>query len=116
MSLLATTAEPVKVVLTGDNQAIVVQSPSQVLPVVVESGGPQGPSGESGEGGGDLHYVFTQGSPSVKWTITHNLNKFPSVFVQDSANDEVEGDVEYVNINQVVITFSAAFSGKAYLN
>lgn len=123
---VAVVQEPGQVIITGDNQAILVQpptetmpvlveSPAEVMPVVVEFGGPQGVPG-TGEGGGDLHYVFTQGSPSTKWTIKHSLNKFPSIFAQDSANDEVEGDVEYLNPNELIITFSSAFSGKAYLN
>ena len=62
-------------------------------------------------------YVFTQAVPEEVWTITHNLvSKFPSVTVVDSAGSEVIGDVEYVGTNQVVLTFLAAFSGKAFLN
>lgn len=61
-------------------------------------------------------YVHTQSSPSTTWTITHNLNKYPSVTIIDSANDEVIGEVRFTSINQVVLTFSAAFSGKAFLN
>lgn len=61
-------------------------------------------------------FVFTQGSPSNTWNITHTLNKFPSVSVVDSANNEVEGDVHFVDQNNITITFSSSFSGKAYLN
>lgn len=61
-------------------------------------------------------YVFTQGTPASVWTIVHNLGKFPSINVVDESNDEVVGDVNYTNNNQIVVTFSAAFSGKAFLN
>lgn len=61
-------------------------------------------------------FVYTQGSPSNTWNITHTLNKFPSVSVVDSANNEVEGDVHFVDQNNIIITFSSSFSGKAYLN
>lgn len=61
-------------------------------------------------------HVFTQGTPATTWSIFHNLGKYPSVSVVDSANNEVVGDVQYNSANQVTITFSAAFSGKAYLN
>jgi ribosomal protein L35AE/L33A len=61
-------------------------------------------------------FIFTQGSPSNTWNITHTLNKFPSVSVVDSANNEVEGDVHFVDQNNITITFSSSFSGKAYLN
>lgn len=65
---------------------------------------------------GDKNYVFNQSSASSTWTINHTLNKFPSVEVVDSANDIVIGDVTYNSITQITITFTAAFSGKAYLN
>ncbi len=67
-------------------------------------------------GAGDLHYTHNQGAAADVWNITHNLGKRPSVTVQDSANDEVEGNVGYTDLNHLTITFSAAFSGVAYLN
>jgi hypothetical protein len=63
-----------------------------------------------------LGYVFTQSTPAAVWTINHDLEKYPSVSIVDSANDEVIGEVNYTSTSQVVITFSAAFSGKAFLN
>jgi hypothetical protein len=63
-----------------------------------------------------LGYVFTQSTPSATWTINHDLNKYPAVSIVDSANDEVIGEVHYTSTTQVVVTFSAAFSGKAFLN
>ena len=65
---------------------------------------------------GDKNFVFTQNAPATTWTITHNLNKFPSVSVVDSANEIVYGEVIYTNTNSLTVTFTAAFSGKAYLN
>lgn len=64
----------------------------------------------------DVTYVFTQGVPAATWTITHNLNKFPSVSVVDTANSNGFGDVTYNSANQLTITFSGAFAGKAFLN
>jgi hypothetical protein len=64
----------------------------------------------------DWGYVHTQTSPSITWTITHNLNKYPSVTIVDSAGTVVEGDISYSNTNLVVVTFSSTFSGKAYFN
>lgn len=61
-------------------------------------------------------YIHTQTTSSLQWTVTHNLNCFPSVTIVDSSNNEVIGEVEYINPNSLNITFSAAFSGKAYLN
>lgn len=61
-------------------------------------------------------YIHTQAIPSDTWTVTHNLGKFPSVTVINETNEEVIGDVEYPNINNVILRFSGGFSGKAYLN
>jgi len=62
------------------------------------------------------NYVHDQQTASVSWVITHNMNKYPAVNIVDTANDEVIGDVKYNSLNQITITFTAAFSGKAYLN
>ena len=64
----------------------------------------------------DANFVFTQGIPSATWNITHNLGKFPSVSVVDNRLELMYGDVEYFNENSLTITFSAPFSGKAFLN
>lgn len=64
----------------------------------------------------DKTFVFTQVVPAATWVITHNLNKFPSVSVVDTANTSGFGAVEYNSANQLTITFSGAFAGKAYLN
>ena len=66
--------------------------------------------------GSDKHYTFNQVAASSTWSITHNLNKKPSVSIVDSAENNVYGDIEYINENQLTITFNSAFSGKAYLN
>lgn len=65
---------------------------------------------------GDKNFVFTQTVASNTWIINHTLNKFPSVSVVDSAGTEVFGQVKYINLSKITITFSAAFSGEAFLN
>jgi hypothetical protein len=105
---------PINVVITPPTPVNVVITPG--LPGATGPAGKEGKEGKLSEGSGDLHYVFTQGSPSAKWEINHKLGKYPSVLVEDSANDEIEGDIEYVNANELIITFSGSFSGKAYLN
>ena len=64
----------------------------------------------------DKNYLHIQNIPSSVWNITHNLNKYPSVTVIDSAGTAVYGDIEYIDINNVRLTFSSDFSGKATLN
>lgn len=64
---------------------------------------------------GDLTYTqdFTVTSTV---TVNHNLNKYPSVTVLDSTGGEVEGDVNYVSLTQLLIQFAAPFSGKVICN
>jgi hypothetical protein len=64
----------------------------------------------------DKNFVYTQNTPSSTWTILHNLNKYPSVIVVDSANTVVEGSITYMDLNTLTISFSAQFTGSAYLN
>ena len=70
---------------------------------------------------GDITFTHNQNSTSNTWTITHNLNRFPSVTVVDSANTIVIGTVVYNSNKQLTITFfsggdALAFQGKAFLN
>lgn len=61
-------------------------------------------------------FTFAQNEALAEWTIAHNLGKYPSVTIVDSAGTKVVGDVEYIDENTLKVSFSAAFSGKAYLN
>ncbi len=61
-------------------------------------------------------FTFVQSIPASVWTIPHNLGRYPSLVVVDSSGAEVEGDVHYVSINQIVLTFAGAFSGIAACN
>lgn len=61
-------------------------------------------------------YTHEQGVAAATWTITHNLNKHPSVTVVDSAGTVVSGGVTYIDNNTIELTFNAAFKGTAYLN
>ena len=61
-------------------------------------------------------FTFSQASASSVWVISHNLGKFPSITVVDSSGNVVVGFETYNNNNQITITFSAPFSGTAYLN
>ena len=65
---------------------------------------------------GDKTFVFTQGVPALVWTIQHDLNKFPSVSVVDTANTGVLSQIDYIDNNNITITNTAQFAGKAYLN
>ena len=65
---------------------------------------------------GSPTFIFDQVAASTTWNIQHNLGKFPSITVIDTANTVVTGEYTYIDNNNVTLTFSAAFAGKAYLN
>lgn len=64
----------------------------------------------------DKSYIHDQILASDAWTIVHNLGKYPSVGVVDSAGTIVIGEIDYISTNEVRVRFTAPFSGKAYLN
>jgi hypothetical protein len=64
----------------------------------------------------DKSYVHNQSSPGLSWAITHNLSKRPSVQIVDSLNRRIEGSVEYIDENNVLISFEVAITGKAFFN
>lgn len=61
-------------------------------------------------------YIHEQGIASAVWMVQHNLNKYPSVTVVDSAENEIVAEVEYLDKNSVKITMIGASKGRAYLN
>ena len=60
--------------------------------------------------------MFKQQSASDTWTVVHNLGKYPSITVVDSAGTVVTGEIVLQTTEQAVISFNGAFSGKAYCN
>lgn len=61
-------------------------------------------------------YIHEQGIASDTWTIEHNLNKFPSVTLVDTAGTQFQGRVEYIDENNCIVYMNGATKGKAYLN
>ena len=86
------------------NQVIVDQDAPNV--VIVRS---------NGAAGNTRRHVHTQASPSEEWVIEHTLGGKPSIMVVDSADTVVIGEVTYNSNTQVTVTFTAPFSGYAYL-
>lgn len=109
--------------VTAKEAVFVSHETPQVLTVAAGAQGPSGPKGDKGDTGDQglpglsgVSYTHSQAVPAATWTINHNLGRFPSVTVVDSAGSVVAGNVEYVSNNTVVLYFSAAFGGSAYLN
>jgi hypothetical protein len=93
------------------SEVVVVQVTQPVVRVTAP--GPQGPAGQFSPG--DVAYTHTQNSPSATWTINHNLGFNPVAVVLDSGGTQCEGAISYPTVNQMVITFTGAFSGVAYI-
>jgi len=89
---------------------VVIIKPSNAI-VQITAPGPQGSSGTPAQ----VFYTHTQNTPSAVWTINHNLGGNPTAVVLDSAGTQCEGTFSYPSVNQMVITFTAAFSGVAYV-
>ena len=64
----------------------------------------------------DKTFVYNQAISSNVWEIKHDLDKYPAVTVVDSGGSVVIGEIVYIDKNNVRITFTSAFSGKAYFN
>lgn len=63
-----------------------------------------------------IRYRHDQPIPSSEWTVDHALKTKPAaISVFDTSGAMVYGDVNHVNENRVVLSFSAAFAGVAYL-
>ena len=103
---------------------VVVEEVTTILDVT--SPGPQGAKGDTGAQGAQgpqgipgtaagVFYTHTQNTPLATWTIDHNLGNYVTAIVYDSANNQVEGAITQPSTNQIVITFSSAFSGYAYI-
>ncbi len=55
-------------------------------------------------------------STTMEVIVDHNMGKFPSVTVVDSANTECEVCVEHVDVNQLKVLMTAPMSGKIICN
>jgi hypothetical protein len=60
-------------------------------------------------------FRWVQAAPAAVWVINHGLNSFPSVNVLDPLNQELFGQVDYVDDDNLTITFSSPESGTAFL-
>lgn len=67
------------------------------------------------DGTNDANFTKTFNTSSTV-DVNHNLNKLVSISVIDSANDEVIGDISYIDLNNIRVTFRSAFSGTITCN
>ena len=93
------------------SEVVIVQVTQPVVRVTAP--GPQGPAGVFTPG--DVAYTHTQAVSSATWTINHNLGFNPVAVVLDSGGTQCEGSITYPTVNQMVIQFTGAFTGVAYI-
>jgi hypothetical protein len=63
-----------------------------------------------------IAYLHQQLAPEAVWVIVHNLGFRPSVTIKDSASGIVIGDVVHLDANNLIVSFSSALGGEAYLS
>lgn len=78
--------------------------------------GPQGPKGEKGDTLFSYSYAFEQQVESTSWSINHNLAYRPAVTIQDYGKNTIEGDLDHITTNTVVVSFALPIAGYAYLS
>lgn len=61
-------------------------------------------------------FVFEQAQASDIWEIQHNLGRYPSVEIVDTAGNKFFPAVKWVDENNIIVTMNGATKGKAYLN
>jgi hypothetical protein len=109
-----------------DRSTIEINVQKETTEVLIsQAQGPQGPQGNTGPTGPQgppgttpelFSYRHIQSVSSSTWQITHNLGWYPNTTVVDSAGSVVEGEIDYVSENNLILTFSSPFSGIAYLS
>lgn len=68
------------------------------------------------ENAADKFYTHNQTVPSSEWVVEHNLEKYPSVTVTLPSGKVGMADVQYIDANNLTITFAGEETGKAYIN
>lgn len=62
-------------------------------------------------------YPHNQIIASSVWNVKHDLNRYPSsITIVDSAGSVVWGDIRNISVNELTISFTAAFAGNAYIS
>lgn len=66
--------------------------------------------------GSDKYYSHDQSVAAATWNVQHSLGKRPSVTILDSSGNQVEGQIIYIDNNNVEIRFAFSMSGTAECN
>jgi hypothetical protein len=110
---------------TTDNAILKVDGTGRIiqesLVIIDDVGSIDIPSGQTYNIGGvpiegDKTYTHFQGGSSTSWNVNHGLGKYASVTVISDAGERVTGHIDYVDLDNVILTFVGAFTGKATFN
>lgn len=96
---------PVEVVVEPAETSVIVEAAIQ---------GPKGDKGDPGASGAS--FIHNQIASSNTWIIQHNLGYYPNLTTVDTAQNTIEGDVYYNNIDEITINFETSITGTAYLS
>ena len=76
----------------------------QVAPIV----GPRGPIGPPGGTG----FSYVQTTPAASWPVVHNLGRHPYAVTLTVGTSQFFTDVDFPDLNTVVLTFAAPTAGR----
>lgn len=100
-----------RVVVRPGSTTVVQSAPRSAALRVVQSASP-GPGGQ-GQGSGGL--TWSAPSAQTVWMVPHNLGRFPIVAIRDSTGEEVLADVQHLDVNVLMVTFSQPVLGSVDL-
>lgn len=104
-----------QVVVVQKGASVDVQAAATVLVASPGPQGPVGPQGPTGPVGGENFIYDRNGVPAATWTIQHNLHREVRVAVIGDDNRRVITDEEHPDLDTIVLTFAAPFSGRAII-
>lgn len=114
-AIISTTGISSVISLPDADVAVVSTQPatSSVISSAAQPG-PRGATGPEGPAGAGSEWPFA--SPVATWTVRHNLGRHPLVQVLDTTGAQFDADVEYADVNTVVITHAQPVAGSALLS
>ena len=62
------------------------------------------------------YFVYQTDQPMSNWDINHGLNKYPNINLVDNTNSAIMGDIHYVDLNHIVVSFTEPICGRAFLS
>ena len=107
-----------------DRPALITPTPADLIHVVDVSDTTDDPAGSSKKVTlGDIaSLVATENTYTQAFTglatvvVTHNLGKYPSPIIIDSAGDEIEGNINHDSLNQLTVSFNGSNTGTVICN